>query len=61
MNEQKTKKPSGWKEDGKFWVKSSTYGQRYMCPECGKLALGTTFRDDSHHHRKSCPRFKGDE
>jgi len=53
----KIKKPSGWKQKGSFWVKSSKYGLRYMCPVCGKKALGTNFKSDMHHHLKTCPCF----
>lgn len=54
----KIRKPTGWKVQGSFWVKSSKYGLRYMCPVCGRKALGTNFRDNRHHHTSKCPRFK---
>ena len=55
-------RPSGWKATGAmyagFWTKPSKYGLRYMCPECGKKALGTTFRNDAHHHWPKCSRIE---
>jgi hypothetical protein len=51
-------RPSGWKIQGPWWVSPSKYGLRYMCPECGKKALGTTFRDDRHHHWSECSRME---
>jgi hypothetical protein len=54
---KKVRRPPGWKVSGSFWVKGSQYGLRYMCPECGKKALGTSFRNDRHHHRPGCPRL----
>lgn len=50
------KRKPGWKISGKWWTKDSACGLRYQCPECGKIALGTNFRDDDHHHVKRCPR-----
>jgi hypothetical protein len=55
--ERLVRRPSGWKVNGRWWTRDSKHGVRYMCPECGKQALGTTFQDDRHHHWPSCPRL----
>ena len=36
---------------------SMTDEVKKTCPECGKKALGTTFRNDSHHHWTHCSRM----
>lgn len=55
MNEQPKRlpKPSGWAwSRGREWyVKGSQFGQRYMCPYCGRKSLGI---GGSHMHWPRC-------
>jgi hypothetical protein len=49
------RKPSGWKDGGgSFWIKSSKYGQKYMCKLCGREALGYSGGDNARMHWPSC-------
>jgi hypothetical protein len=55
----KVVRPAGYKGKmtDKFLTKASAYGQKYFCTSCGKKALGTNFKTDSHHHFSTCERL----
>lgn len=51
-------KRSGFKDTGgNFWSNDkSTYGMRYQCKGCGRVALGWRGADDrAHHVSADCP------
>ena len=48
---------TGSMKNDPYLRKSTIYGVKYQCTACGKIALGANFRDDGHHHFKSCPRL----
>jgi hypothetical protein len=51
------KRPPGWKDnlnpESCFWIKSTKYGQRYLCKFCGRDNLG--IGGASRNHRPDCP------
>ena len=51
-------KPSGWTgaKDDAFWTKSSAYGQRYKCSECGRDVLATS-GDKARMHFSKCSQY----
>lgn len=54
-------KPRGWtgKKWDRYWRKSTAYGTRSMCSDCGHEALGWACDTDRKWHRADCPRIQG--
>lgn len=55
------KKPRGWtgKNGDKYYTKSTHYGLKYMCSECGRQVLGVL--NQERMHWRDCIRLQPTE